>query len=75
MSIFEHNSNVLAWREAGAYIELIQMTEDGDFDYEHFDSLLQKYKNYNSLKLATVSAGSNVTGNLVDVDRVSVMCH
>jgi len=23
MSIYEHNSNVLAWREAGAHVELI----------------------------------------------------
>lgn len=33
MSIYEHNSNVLAWREAGAHIELISMTDDGDFDF------------------------------------------
>lgn len=36
---------------------------------------MQKYKSYNSLKVATVSAGSNVTGNLVDVDRVAVIAH
>ena len=75
MSIYEHNSNVLAWREAGAHIELVSMTEDGDFDFGHFEQLMQKYKSYNSLKVATISAGSNVTGNLVDVDRVAVICH
>lgn len=75
MSIYEHNSNVLAWRESGAEIELIQLTDSGDFDLEHFEQLLTKYKNYNSLKVATISAGSNVTGNLVDVDRVAVLCH
>ena len=75
MSIFEHNSNVLPWREAGALIELVQLTEDGDFDFNHFESLLKKYKAYNSLKVATLSAGSNVTGNLVDVDKAAVLCH
>jgi len=75
MSIYEHNSNVLPWREAGALIELVQLTDDGDFDFGHFESLLKKYKNYNSLKVATLSAGSNVTGNLVDVDRAAVLCH
>jgi selenocysteine lyase/cysteine desulfurase len=75
MSIYEHNSNVLSWREAGAHIELIQLTEDGEIDLDHFETLLKRYKNYSSLKVATVSAGSNVTGNLVDVDRVAVLCH
>lgn len=27
------------------------------------------------MKVATICAGSNVTGNLVDVDRVAVICH
>lgn len=75
MSIYEHNSNVLAWREAGAKIELIPLTTDGDLDFVYFEQILQRYKDYKSLKVATISAGSNVTGNLVDVDRVAVICH
>lgn len=51
------------------------MTDSGDFDLDHLELLLAKYKTYNSLKVATISAGSNVTGNLVDVDRVAVLCH
>ena len=27
------------------------------------------------MKVAAISAGSNITGTLVDVDRVSVLCH
>jgi selenocysteine lyase/cysteine desulfurase len=34
MSIFEHNSNNLPWREAGARMEVIGLTEDGGFDYD-----------------------------------------
>jgi selenocysteine lyase/cysteine desulfurase len=75
MSIFEHNSNVLAWREAGAKIELIPLTSDGELDMEYFEKVLSKYKDYKSLKVATISAGSNVTGTLIDVDRVAVLCH
>ena len=41
MSVFEHNSNLLPWREAGADIEMIPMTDDGDFDYEYLDQKLQ----------------------------------
>ena len=35
LSIFEHNSNLLPWRETGARIELIPMSENGDFDYDY----------------------------------------
>jgi len=75
MSIYEHNSNVLPWREAGALIELVPLDEEGSLDFAAFESLLKKYKDYNSLKVATVSAGSNITGTIVDVDRVAVLCH
>ena len=44
MSIYEHNSNLLPWRETGSRIELIPMTENGDFDYEYLERKLQQYK-------------------------------
>ena len=40
VSIYEHNSNLLPWRETGARIELIPMTENGDFDYEYLECKL-----------------------------------
>ena len=75
MSIFEHNSNLLPWREAGCDIVMIPMTDDGDFDYKFLDVKLREYKNANRLKICAVSAGSNITGNLFDVDRIAVSCH
>lgn len=75
MSIYEHNSNALPWREAGALIELVPLDSEGDLDFLAFEDLLQKYRGYNSLKVSTISAGSNITGTLVDVDRVAVLCH
>ena len=27
------------------------------------------------MKVAAIAAGSNITGTLVDVDRIAVMCH
>lgn len=35
LSIFEHNANLIPWRETGAEIILVPMTAEGDFDY-HF---------------------------------------
>ena len=43
VSVFEHNSNLLPWRESGAIIETIPLTDDGDFDYEYLVSKLKSY--------------------------------
>jgi len=37
VSIFEHNSNVLPWREAGARVEVMPMTNEGDMDYDFIE--------------------------------------
>jgi len=40
MSIYEHNSNVLPWREAGALIELVPLDNEGSLDFSAFETLL-----------------------------------
>ena len=75
MSIYEHNSNALPWREAGAIIELVPLDDKGHIDLGALEQLLIRYKDYKSLKVAAISAGNNITGNIVDVDRVAVLCH
>lgn len=42
-SDFEHNSNLLTWRETGADIVVIHMTSEGDFDYEALERELTAY--------------------------------
>lgn len=54
---------------------VIPMTKKGDLDYEYLQKKLRQYKTYNSIKVCTVSAGSNLTGTLFDVDRIAVMAH
>lgn len=39
------------------------------------EKTLQAYKNYNSIKVGSFIAASNVTGTIFDSDRISVMCH
>jgi selenocysteine lyase/cysteine desulfurase len=75
LSIFEHNSNLIPWRETGAKIELIPMNEEGDFNYQFLENILQKYRNYNGLKVAALSAGSNITGNIFNTDKMAILCH
>ena len=75
LSVFEHNANLIPWRETGANVVLIPMSEDGDVDYKSLQAELSKYRNYNSLKVGSFIAASNVTGTLFDTDRIAVMCH
>lgn len=74
-SVFEHNANLIPWRETGATVVLVPMTEMGDFDYDYLETKLKHYKTHNSLKIGAFSAGSNITGTIFDVDRIAVMCH
>jgi len=75
VSTFEHNSNLLPWRESGARMEVIPITEDGDFDYAALESKLQAHASENCLKVGAFSAGSNITGTMTDVDRIAILCH
>lgn len=75
VSVFEHNSNVLQWRSAGAQVEVMAMTEDGDMDYAGIEKRLKEIKDLNCLKIGSFSAGSNITGALFDVDRMAQICH
>jgi selenocysteine lyase/cysteine desulfurase len=51
------------------------MTADGDFDYAHLYELLASYKDEKRLKIGSFCAGSNITGNYFDTDRISILCH
>jgi len=73
--MFEHNSNLIPWRETGADVILVPMTDSGDLDYEFLEKKLNMYKHVNTLKVGAFVAGSNLTGTMFDVDRISVMCH
>jgi selenocysteine lyase/cysteine desulfurase len=75
LTIYEHNSNLLTWRETGCIIELVPMDVCGDLDYNFLQQRLEHYKDVNCLKVGSFSAGSNVTGTLVDIDRIAIMCH
>ncbi len=51
------------------------MDAQGDLDYDFFESRLKHYKDTDCLKIASISAGSNVSGTIFDTDRIAEMCH
>jgi len=75
VSSYEHNSNLLPWRETGARVVAIPITDNGDFDYVALESKLQAHASENCLKVGAFSAGSNLTGQLFDCDRIAILCH
>ena len=71
-SLYEHNSNSLSWRETQCEIVLI----DGECEifYENLQKKLDEYKN-NYIKIGSFTASSNITGLLLDVDKIASMIH
>ena len=71
-SLYEHNSNSLSWRETNCEIVLI----DGECEqfYENLQNKLNEYKN-SYIKIGSFTASSNITGLLLDVDRIASMIH
>ena len=70
----EHHSNHTSWLETIADVEVIPCEETGLICFKSFDKLLKKYKN-RAVKIASVTACSNVTGIRTDYHRMAKMIH
>ena len=67
LSIYEHNSNSLSWRETGAKILYIN-------DLKELKLNLDKYNNY-YIKMGSFTAASNITGKYLDIDKYAILMH
>lgn len=70
----EHHSNQTSWLETIADVEIIPFDKSGLVDYDSLQALLDKYKN-KSMKIASVTACSNVTGIQTDYHRIAKIMH
>ena len=69
----EHNSvlrPLYALRDAGMALDFVPADRKGRLDYEAFERLLRP-----ETKAVVCTHASNLTGNLVDIDRVGAFCH
>ncbi|KAF4320702.1 hypothetical protein G195_005123 [Phytophthora kernoviae 00238/432] len=72
---FSHHSNLLPWRESPCADEVqIPEAEGGGLDLEELERQLQIHQN-RPLKIGSFAAASNLTGMLIDVDKVSKLLH
>ncbi|MGB0886037.1 MAG: aminotransferase class V-fold PLP-dependent enzyme, partial [Chitinophagales bacterium] len=74
VSHMEHHSNQTSWYETIADVEIIKAKNAGEMDFEHLDFLLEKYKD-RKIKIASITAASNVTGIKSDYHKVAKIMH
>ncbi|HVI45045.1 MAG TPA: aminotransferase class V-fold PLP-dependent enzyme [Chitinophaga sp.] len=70
----EHHSNHLSWLETHATVEIIGCNEQGNVDMQHYRALLDQYK-YHPVKIAAVTACSNVTGIQTPYHEMAKLIH
>lgn len=72
---YEHHTNEVMWREAFVEIVVIPFGNDGMIDDNYLEKKLQSSEFKNRRKIASFSAGSNVTGLKTDVYKIAAICH
>jgi selenocysteine lyase/cysteine desulfurase len=70
----EHHSNQTSWLETIAETKIIPYNESGLICFESFEKLLEEYKD-RPIKIASVTACSNVTGIRTDYHKIAKMIH
>nr|WP_294860890.1 aminotransferase class V-fold PLP-dependent enzyme [uncultured Fluviicola sp.] len=74
VSHMEHHSNQTSWLETIAKVEIIPANQHGLLCLDSLTELLDKYKEY-PLKIASVTACSNVTGIKTPYHEVAKLMH
>ena len=70
----EHHSNQTSWLETMAKVEVIPPCPKGLFCMDNLKELLEKYKD-STLKIASVTGGSNVTGIQTPTHEIAKVMH
>jgi len=74
VSHMEHHSNQTSWLETIAKVEVIPCNETGLICYKSFEDLLEKYKE-SPIKIASITACSNVTGIKTEYHKIAKIIH
>ncbi|MCX7547206.1 aminotransferase class V-fold PLP-dependent enzyme [Xanthomarina sp. F1114] len=74
ISHMEHHSNQTSWLETIAKVEVIPCDETGLMCFKSLNNLLDKYKD-RPIKIAAITACSNVTGIKTEYHKVAKIMH
>lgn len=72
---YEHHTNELMWREAFVEVVVIGLDSSGRIDIHDLASKIQDKAYRNRYKVASFSAGSNITGIRTSVYDIAQICH
>lgn len=74
VSHMEHHSNQTSWLETMAKVEVVPPDADGLFSLTNLEKLLRQYED-RTIKIASISGGSNVTGIQTPYHAVAKLMH
>ncbi|MBC3847738.1 aminotransferase class V-fold PLP-dependent enzyme [Winogradskyella echinorum] len=74
VSHMEHHSNQTSWLETMAKVEVIPPNKNGLVCLENLEKLLLQYKD-RTIKIASISGGSNVTGLQTPHHKIAKLMH
>ena len=74
ISPYEHHSNELPWRESNVDLVCITLDQNDQLDLIALENSLKTYQ-HRTLKIASFSAASNVTGIRSNVDAITRLLH
>lgn len=69
LSPYEHNSNFLPWVEKGYQIEVLELDDNGEIEFDYYVKLLEQFNGKRII--VSITACSNVTGILIDVKKIA----
>ncbi|MBC7886190.1 MAG: aminotransferase class V-fold PLP-dependent enzyme [Saprospiraceae bacterium] len=70
----EHHSNQTSWIETIGEVVVIRACKDGKVDLDHFENLIEEYKD-RRVKIAAITSCSNVTGIDTPYHKIAGMIH
>lgn len=74
ISHMEHHSNQTSWLETLTDVEMIKSNNEGLIDLDHLDELCKQYSD-RKLKIASITACSNVTGIETNYHKIAEIMH
>lgn len=70
VSIMEHHSNLLPWRESKGKVVVLPVDEFNNIVMDDFDKVMKSSKKYDKV-ICSFQAGSNVTGKIQNIQFIS----
>lgn len=69
----EHHANLIPWRENASGIDYVDIDRMGRIRIQDIEAKLRYYRG--KIKIVAITAASNVTGYVNDINRIASICH